>query len=117
MSLVLLWWSVSRHRTDESLLNLSETEIKGLVQNVVWGIACCLAVCIALILAANAVQTSSCVDCLRFSGVAESFSSCVYLGQSAASVFSHLAFLMIGFDEIVSLMGVWSEVLTLSGVM
>ena len=30
-SLVLLWWSVSLHRIDVSLLNLSETEIKGLV--------------------------------------------------------------------------------------
>ena len=117
MSLVLLWWSVSRHRTDESLLNLSETEIKGLVQNVVWGMACCLAFCMALIFAAIVVQTSVCVACLRFIGAAESLSSCVYLGQSAASVFSHLAFLNMGFEEIVSLMGMWSEVLTLSGVM
>ena len=98
-------------------MNLSETEIKGLVQIVIWGIACCLAFCIALILAAIVVQTSFCVACLRFIGSAESFSTCVYLVQSAASVFSHLTFLNIGLEEIVSLMGMWSEVLALSGVM
>ena len=71
-SLVLLWWSVSLHRIDVSLLNRSETEIKGLVQIVVWGIACCLASCIALIFAAIDAQTSFCVACLRFIGFAES---------------------------------------------
>ena len=115
--LVLLWWSVKRHRTVVSLLNFSETGIKGLVQILICGIDCFLASCIELILEAIVVQTSFCVACLRFIGSAESFSICAYLVQSAASVCSHLTFLKIGLDEIVSFMGMWSEVLTLSGVM
>ena len=98
-------------------MNLNETVIKGLVQIVVWGIACCLAFCIALILAAIDVHISFCDACLRFNGSVESFNTCAYLVQSAALVFSHLTFLNIGLEEIVSLMGMWSEVLALSGVM
>ena len=114
---MLLWWSVSRHSTDVSLLYFSETDIKGLVQILICGIDCLLASCIAFILDAIVVQTSFCVACLRFIGSAEFFKICAYLVQSAASVCSHLTFLKIGFDEIVSFMGVWSEVLSLSGVM
>ena len=116
-SLVLLWRSVSWHRIVESLLNISETEIKGLVQILIWGIACCLAFCMALIFAAIVSQTSFCDACQRFIGCAESLSTCSDLLQSAASVFSHLTCLKIGLEEIVSFMGAWSEVLILSGEM
>ena len=116
-SLVLLWRSESRHKIVDNLLNLSETDIKGRVQIVVWGIACFLASCIALIWSVIATQTSACVACLRFIGLAEFLRIWLYLFQSAALMFSQVTFLNIGFVEIVSFIGTWSEVLILSGVM
>ena len=62
-------------------------------------------------------HTSCWVACLRLTVPAVDLRNCVYCSQSAASVFSHIMFFIMGLDDIVNLTGRGSEGLAHRGVM
>ena len=100
-----------------SLLNFGDIGMNGLVQILICGMYCFLASWILVILLAIVSHSSCCVHCLRFTLLAVDFRCSVYPFQFAASVFSHLTFLTIGFEDIVILTGRWSDEFDCSGVM